>query len=609
MLGLARQVYRAGGLGDAADALAELPEGGRHLGVAEVEAVGQAHRARADRGHVADRLGHGVLPADTRVHAPIPRVAVDRQGHAPGLAGQRREHARVALARPQHRAALDLGVVVAIDRLARGEVRAGQQALEQAVEVGRQLGGRLALGPLARRLLAVVEDAFGHVTDVRIADGLALVDEDVAPVVGHLADDRGARALVDLGQRPLLVVDAQDRRREVPRHGPDEALLGLGAGDDLGLQVVQCDRHEVQVDPRAVAAVGAQLRAGAGDARRAEVLHADRHTGGEGGLAHGLVGLVEDQDVLQEWVRHLHRAAVELLVLVVEGDRGERRAAKARVVGRLADEDQVVGLVLRLGGHAAVDDPALADDAQRDNVDQAVVVITRVEVDIATQAGHAERVRVLPYAVDHALDDPARAVGEGALGVAKTERIGHADDVRAHAIDVADDAADAGRRALDGQDLARVVVALVGDDDAPAVAVTGIAQQQDARVLLGALDDGRAVDGEELLEGRAAGLVAAVLRPLGVEQVDLGQGRVAAQQLGHAADLVGRQAEPVVRQGGGQARLVWVILQAETTRCQRRPSRHLTTSEHPSILPRPPLAPNTAAARRRFGSLAAVRLE
>ena len=76
------------------------------------------------------------------------------------------------------------------------------------------------------------------------------------------------------------------------------------------------------------------------------------------------------------------------------------------------------------------------------------------------------------------------------IGRAEAERVEIGDRARAHGEHVAHDAADPGRRALVGLDVARVVVALHLEDGAIAVA-----EVDDAGVLARALDDLRAGGG------------------------------------------------------------------------------------------------------------------
>jgi hypothetical protein len=79
------------------------------------------------------------------------------------------------------------------------------------------------------------------------------------------------------------------------------------------------------------------------------------------------------------------------------------------------------------------------------------------------------------------------------LDRAEAERIHDGEGTRVHGEDVAQDAADAGGRALVGLDVAGVVVALDLEGAGPAVA-----DVDDAGVLAGALDDAIALGGQAL---------------------------------------------------------------------------------------------------------------
>ena len=81
-------------------------------------------------------------------------------------------------------------------------------------------------------------------------------------------------------------------------------------------------------------------------------------------------------------------------------------------------------------------------------------------------------------------DEMARAAGD--RRIAERQRVEAGDRPRAHGEDVAQNAADAGRRALIGLDIARVVVALHLED-----AGEPVADVDDAGVLARSLDDPR----------------------------------------------------------------------------------------------------------------------
>ncbi len=201
---------------------------------------------------------------------------------------------------------------------------------------------------------------------------------------------------------------------------------------------------------------------------------------------------------------------------------------------------------LRRGG--GVDDLILRHDAERDDVHETVVIEGLVEVDVAAEVRDAKRVAILPDAVHDAGDDPAGAVGVLALRVAEAQRIGGAEDARAHAVNIADDAADAGGSALDRQDLRRVVVALMRHHDAPAATVV-LGEEDDAGVLLRAEDHVRRVGRQELQRG-LRGLVGAVLAPLHVEDMQLNEGRVAADKLRDPPGLADRQPYAMLVESG-----------------------------------------------------------
>ena len=124
----------------------------------------------------------------------------------------------------------------------------------------------------------------------------------------------------------------------------------------------------------------------------------------------------------------------------------------------------------------------------------------------------------------------------GCSGAPKRRRLRQAIGPRAHGEDVAQDAADAGRRALIGLDEGRVVVALHLEDDRVA-----IADVDDAGVFARALDHPRR-GRRELAQVQARGFVGAVLVPHRREDAELGKARRAAEERENALVFVGLQA-------------------------------------------------------------------
>ena len=108
-----------------------------------------------------------------------------------------------------------------------------------------------------------------------------------------------------------------------------------------------------------------------------------------------------------------------------------------------------------------------------------------MEIDLAADGRHAEGIAVAADAGDDAGHDVA---GARMVGGAEAQGVHRRDRPGAHGEDVAQDAADAGRRALIGLDIGGMVVALHLEDHAEPV--TDI---DDAGVLAGPLDDALAL--------------------------------------------------------------------------------------------------------------------
>ncbi len=119
---------------------------------------------------------------------------------------------------------------------------------------------------------------------------------------------------------------------------------------------------------------------------------------------------------------------------------------------------------------------------------------------------------------------------------AEAQRVHRRDRPRAHGEDVAQDAADAGRRTLVGLDVGGMVVALHLEDDALAVA-----DIDDAGILARPLDDARP-GGRQRAQPFLRGFVRAVLVPHRREDAELGKGRLAADQVEDPLVFVGLQA-------------------------------------------------------------------
>ena len=186
---------------------------------------------------------------------------------------------------------------------------------------------------------------------------------------------------------------------------------------------------------------------------------------------------------------------------------------------------------------------------------------------------------------------PATAREKWWSGAPEPEPVEQRDRPRAHGDDVAQDAADAGRRALERLDRRRVVVRLDLERDREA-----LAEVEDAGVLAGPLEHALAGRRQPAQQRRRV-LVAAVLRPEQREDRQLEVVRVAAQELLDSVRL------PVGETEGAMERLFRDLRQV--IQCNRRQGR---TDRPPPCVTRRLCAGDTApamlaAARAPLGRL------
>ena len=285
-------------------------------------------------------------------------------------------------------------------------------------------------------------------------------------------------------------------------------------------------RHLGHVHVEAAAGLRRRLRRGAGDAGGAEVLHAD----GEVAVEQLEAGL--DQALLLERVADLDAGPLGGVVglLAEAGRRQHRRPADAVAPGRRAQQHGQVADARGAGEH----EPLGGQRAEAEHVDERVVGVGLVEDELAADGRHADGVAVAGDARHDALGDPAAA---GVVEGSEPQRVHRGDGPGAHREDVAEDAADAGGRALVGLDGRRVVVALDADGGGDAVA-----DVDDAGALAGP-DEHVGRLRRQPAEVDATRLVAAVLRPHHREHRQLEVVRFSTQDPTDVVELVIGQAQ------------------------------------------------------------------
>ena len=208
----------------------------------------------------------------------------------------------------------------------------------------------------------------------------------------------------DDGVESPLCEDAQDFVFAAFFGDQQHALLAFGEHDLVGGHAGFALRNEVEFDVEADAAARAHLAGGAGEAGRAHVLNAD-----DGAGLHGFEAGFEQQ-LLHEGIADLDVGALGLGALV-EFLAGHGGAVDAVAAGLGAYIDDGVAGAAGLG----VEDFVLADQAQREGVDQRIAAVAGLELGFAAEIGHAEAVAVAGDAADHAFDDGVILVDELAL--------------------------------------------------------------------------------------------------------------------------------------------------------------------------------------------------
>jgi hypothetical protein len=264
----------------------------------------------------------------------------------------------------------------------------------------------------------------------------ALDDRDVA-VGRHPADDRN-------GQAPALA-DLAHRVPPLRQDGGAHPLLRLGDHDFEWLKARLAPRDGIEVHGDAGPRPVRGLRSRTGDAAGAEVLEPlDKTT-----FDQFQAGL--DQELLRERVADLDRRPLRWVV-VGEGRTGQDGGAADPISSsrRTEQHDQVAR-----SGRGGQRQKSFLHQPDGHDVDQRVAVVARVEHQFAADRRDADAVAV----ATNAADDPVHEMPRPWVRrVTEAKRVEDGDGPRAHREDIAQDAADAGRRALVRLDRRGVVV-------------------------------------------------------------------------------------------------------------------------------------------------------
>ena len=259
------------------------------------------------------------------------------------------------------------------------------------------------------------------------------------PALGH-ATDHGRLDFPPFAQ-------PQHLGEVVGLHDHEHPLLALGGHHLDRAHARLAAGHARHVDVHSRAGLRRRLRCRARQAGGPEVLHAD----GEPRIEQRQARL--DELLLLERVAHLHGRPLLLGALLEPGRREDAGAADAVAPGRRPQQHGEVPGAAGAGEH----EPVVGQHPQTQHVDEWVVAIAVVEHDLAADGRDTDGVAVAADPGHDALEQVPRAC---VVERAEAERVHERDRARAHREDVADDAADPGRRALVRLDGRRVVVAL-----------------------------------------------------------------------------------------------------------------------------------------------------
>ena len=302
----------------------------------------------------------------------------------------------------------------------------------------------------------------------------------------------------------------------------EHALLALRQHHLVGAHAGLAARHPIEIERHPEIAFGAHLYGRTGQPGRAHVLDGD-----DAALGHDLETGFEQQ-LFREWIADLHGRPL-LFGVGAELGRCHGGAVNAVAAGLRAEIDDRHADARSRG----VENLVGLGEADRHGIDQDVAVVAAVEAHFAADRRHTEGIAVAADASDHARDQTARL---GMTWVAERQRIEAGDRPRAHGEDIAQDAANAGRRALVGLDVARVVVALHLEHDGKAVA-----DVDHAGIFARPLDHPGRLGGQRAqMDFRR--FVRAVLVPHRREDAELGEARRAADEFFEARVLVRLEA-------------------------------------------------------------------
>ena len=434
------EAERAAGLANSFDRAHQLPHDLGLFRIAEVQVVGRGQRARAHRHQVAPGFGHGLLAAFDRVRLDVARGHIAGKGQRLGRAVDA-DHTR-AKARRADRVGHDHAVILLPHPGLVGVAGRSDQGAQprDGIYFGHrpQRGGfrRCHPGAVIRRCIARQR--------LQRQVGLHLIAQHhQEAVLGNCFADDGEIEIPFFEDRAGFRFFLGLEHHQHP-------FLGFRQHHFIGGHAGFAHRHAVKVQADAQIALVTHLYRRTGQTGRPHILNRDHRSRGhqfKAGLQQALFG---------EGIADLHGWAL-FLDGIVEFGACHGGSAHAVAPGLGA---QIHHRHPHARGGGIEDGIGLRQTGGK-GVHQAIAVIGAVKPHLAAHGRHAKGIAVAADPLDHALDQMR---GPGMRRRAEAERIHRRYGARAHGEDIAQDAADAGRRPLMRLDEAGVVVAFHLED-------------------------------------------------------------------------------------------------------------------------------------------------
>ena len=488
------------------------------LGVGEVEAVGDREGLGTHRAQIPIGLRNRLFAAFIGIGVAVTRGAIG--GDRDGLVRAVDADDRCVAAGGLYGIAADLLVILLPNPAPRGDVGAGHQLEQIRGNVGAfgDVTERRNIRPrLIRFTRKIGPFIFRRVIRQRpkrnIAHHFAVEAQHHMAAIGLRFGDMADHREIQL---PLL----EDCLRKIFTTGLEHhqhPFLTLAQHHFIGRHPGFAARHCIHVEFDANAAFARHFHRRGRQPRCAHILNGDNRIGCHQFKA----GL--NQQLLGEGIADLNGGALGLNILTEIRTR-HRRAVDAVAPGFAANIDDRVADARCCG----IENLVGIGDPNGHRVDKYIAIIGLIEINLTADRWHADAIAIAANPANNATNQMLHL---RMIRRAKAQRVHIRNRPRTHREDIAQDAANAGRRTLIRLDIAGVIMRLHLENRRLTVA-----NINHARILTGATNHLRA-SRRQLLQVKTRGFVGAMLRPHHREYPQLGHIRFPPHRVENALIL------------------------------------------------------------------------